>query len=291
MKILLLGGNGMAGHLLADYLRLAAGHDVTATVRDSQTGAAARRPFSAKSASRLRVLDARDLNAVAAAIREERPGVIVNAVGVLNKNAEDRPLDAYTINGLLPHWLAHMAEQADARLVHISSDCVFSGERGGYGEQEQPDGTTVYARSKALGEVRDRRHLTIRTSIIGPEIRGEGIGLLKWFLAQTGAVPGYANVWWNGVTTLELARAVAYAIDRPEAGGLVHLTAPETISKLALLELIRTVYDRNDITVVPAAEPAIDRTLLPTTGAFAYRPPGYETMVREMREWERSSWG
>ena len=289
MKILLLGGNGMAGHLLADYLRLAAGHDVTATVRDAQTEAASGRPFSTGAHCRTRVLDARDLDAVAAAVREEKPDVIVNAIGVLNKNAEDRPLDAYTVNGLLPHWLAHWGELTGARLIHISSDCVFSGDRGGYGEEELPDGTTVYAKSKALGEVRDRRHLTIRTSIIGPEIRGRGIGLLKWFLEQTGTVPGYANVWWNGVTTLELAKAIAYAIGHPEHGGLVHLTAPEKISKLELLKLIRTVYNRSDITVVPAAEPVIDRTLLPTSGGFGYLPPDYETMLREMRE--RSSWG
>ncbi|MBB6732577.1 dTDP-4-dehydrorhamnose reductase family protein [Cohnella zeiphila] len=289
MKILLLGGNGMAGHLLADYLRLAAGHEVTATVRDAQTGAASGRPFPAEAGCRMRALDARDLDAVAAAVREEKPDVIVNAVGVLNKNAEDRPLDAYTVNGLLPHWLAHWGEMTGARLIHISSDCVFSGDRGGYGEEELPDGTTVYAKSKALGEVRDRRHLTIRTSIIGPEIRGRGIGLLKWFLGQTGPVPGYANVWWNGVTTLELAKAIAYAIDHPEFGGLIHLTAPETISKLELLKLIRTVYNRVDITVVPAMEPVIDRTLLPTSSGFGYLPPDYETMLREMRE--RSSWG
>ena len=291
MNILLLGGNGMAGHLLADYLRRAAGHRVIATVRAMREGAAAGRPSSSAPEGGVRLLDAADLSAVAAAVRETKPDAIVNAVGVLNREAERRPLEAFTVNGLLPHWLALLAERGGARLVHISTDCVFSGTRGGYAEDDVPDGTTVYAKSKAAGEVRDRRHLTIRTSIIGPEIRSEGIGLMKWFLSQTGTVAGYVNVPWNGVTTLELAKAVDYALKHPEFGGLIHLTAPETVSKRELLELIRRVYDRNDIRIVPVREPVIDRTLLPTRSGFGYKPPGYEAMLRELREWERSAWG
>ncbi|MBW7462139.1 sugar nucleotide-binding protein, partial [Paenibacillus sepulcri] len=111
-------------------------------------------------------LDAQDGDAVAAVIRKQRPDVIINAVGILNQDAEDHPLTAYTVNGLLPHWLGHLADETDARLIHISSDCVFSGRSGGYRESDITDGTSVYARSKALGELEHSRHLTIRTSII-----------------------------------------------------------------------------------------------------------------------------
>lgn len=289
MRILLLGGNGMAGHLLASYLRWNAGHEVTATVRPGKREEPALRRALPPDVA-VRELDARDMQAVAELVREERPQAIVNAIGVLNAQAEARPTDAYALNGLLPHWLAHLAEQSGARLVHVSSDCVFSGNRGGYGENEQPDGDTVYARSKAMGEVRHAPHLTLRTSIIGPEIRAGGIGLMGWFLSQKGTVQGYVNVPWNGVTTLELAKAAAWALEHPEVSGLVHLTAPEPISKHDLLRLMAELYGKNDVTVEPAAEPAIDRTLLPTRSPFAYRPPGFRTMLRELREWERSAW-
>lgn len=278
----------MAGHVLAAYLRREAGHEVTATVRPGRTAEAWLRRAPQDIA--IRELDARDLAAAEELIAVERPQAIVNAIGVLNAQAESRPLDAYAINGLLPHWLAHAAEQVGARLVHVSSDCVFSGSRGGYGEEEPPDGHTVYARSKALGEVRRAGHLTVRTSIIGPEIREGGIGLMGWFLGQIGTVSGYVNVPWNGVTTLELAKAIAWALERPGIGGLVHLTAPEPISKHDLLGLIAEIYDKNDAEIVPSAEPVIDRTLLPTRTAFAYRPPDYRTMLRELRDWERSTW-
>jgi len=290
MRILVLGGYGMAGHLAAVYLRKTMGHEVTVAVRPGSAARPASRKRELPPDIPVRELDARDLRAAEELIEREKPEVLVNAVGVLNSQAEDRPLDAYVVNGLLPHWLAYVGERLGARLVHISSDCVFSGDRGGYGETERPDGRTVYARSKAMGEVEDPRHLTIRTSIIGPEIRDGGIGLMKWFLSQTGTVKGYSKVPWNGVTTLELAKAIAWAIDHPEIGGLAHLTAPRPISKHELLTLIRSVYDKNDVTIEPSDEPAIDRTLLPTTGGFGYRPPDYPTMLRELREWERSSW-
>lgn len=278
----------MAGHLMAAYLQRA-GHAVTATVRPGRREEPALRRTLPPDVA-VRELDARDMEAVLELVRQEGPQAIINAIGVLNAYAEASPIDAYAINGLLPHLLAHAAESTGARLVHISSDCVFSGRRGGYGVDDEPDGYTVYARSKALGEVRRAPHLTIRTSIIGPEIRAEGIGLMSWFLSQQGTVQGYVNVPWNGVTTLELAKAALWALEHPEVAGLVHLTAPYAISKHDLLHLMASTYGKNDVTIEPAAEPVIDRTLLPTRSAFAYHPPGYGAMLRELRAWERSAW-
>ncbi len=275
MRMLVIGGRGMAGHLLIRYFRQVAGADVTYTVRDPQG-----LPGELK-------LDASRLEDVERIVGDVRPDVIVNAAGVLNHDAESHPTAAYMVNGLLPHWLRHVADRIGARLIHISSDCVFSGARGGYAESDIPDGTSVYARTKALGEVRDPRHLTIRTSIIGPEIRAGGIGLLGWFLQQTGKVNGYAQVYWNGVTTLELAKAVAYACAHPEIGGLVHLTAPRSVSKHELLGLFRQAFDRDDIAIDRVEEPQIDRTLVKERTDWGYEPQDYPAMLQELAEWMR----
>ncbi|THF73367.1 dTDP-4-dehydrorhamnose reductase family protein [Cohnella fermenti] len=299
MRILVLGAGGMAGHVLAAYLSRQAGFEVEATIRPGsrelrsaaagQIAQGTETSLPARLGVRVHELDGADLEAVSRLVGEVHPDAIVNAIGILNRDAEERPLHAYTVNGLLPHWLAHAAGESGARLIHVSSDCVFSGERGSYGEEELPDGTTVYARSKALGEVREKRHLTLRTSIIGPEIREGGIGLMKWFLTQQGNVPGYVNVPWNGVTTLELAKAAEWAIRHPHVGGLVHLTAPEPISKHRLLEKIARAYGKEDAVVVPVAEPVLDRTLLPTKSGFGYPVSGYDVMLGELVEWERAS--
>lgn len=272
MKVLVIGGNGMAGHMMVRYFRKA-GAGVWYTVR-RETGGAGEL-----------MLDAADLDAAAETIEGVRADLVINCIGVLNANAERRPKEAYLVNGLLPHWLARAAEAAGGRLIHISSDCVFLGDRGSYRETDRPDGVTVYARTKALGEVHDPQHLTIRTSIIGPEIREGGIGLLRWFLRQEGTVNGYANVWWNGVTTLELARAVEYAAGRPEIGGLVHLTAPRVVSKLELLGMFREAFGRDDVVIRPTDEPRIDRTLVRERKDFGYMPPDYPEMLAELAEW------
>lgn len=277
MKVLVIGGNGMAGHMMVRYFRKA-GAEVWYTVRRASGGHGEL------------VLDATDLDAVRDVVGRVRPELVINCAGVLNQDAERRPKEAYLVNGLLPHWLARAAEQAGGRLVHISSDCVFLGDRGGYRESDRPDGVTAYARTKALGEVHDPRHLTIRTSIIGPEIREGGIGLLRWFLAQQGTVNGYARVLWNGVTTLELARAVEYAARRPGIGGLVHLTAPRVVSKLELLGMFREAFGRDDVAIRPTDEPRIDRTLVRERTDFGYMPPDYPEMLAELAVWMREGW-
>ncbi|MBB3113623.1 dTDP-4-dehydrorhamnose reductase [Paenibacillus phyllosphaerae] len=272
MKLLIVGGSGMAGHLLVRYFRGLEGYDVVYTTR------------SAKDTEGL-MLEVTDSEAVASLVASVRPDVIINAVGVLNQDAEQHPLLAYQVNGLLPHWLRHQAEAVSARLIHVSSDCVFTGKRGAYTEQDQPEGVTVYARSKALGEVKDAGHLTIRTSIIGPEVREHGIGLLHWFLKQKGTVNGYARVMWNGVTTLELARAIEYAIANPQIGGLVHLTAAETVSKLELLRLFQQHFDREDLTIVPDDQIFLDRTLVATRTDWQFETSSYDVMLQQLAQW------
>lgn len=274
MKLLILGGGGMAGSMLVGYFRGRKDFELVWTTRDGREDSLH--------------LDASELESVRTLVEKVKPELIVNCIGKLNQDAEQHPLEAYTLNGLLPHWLAFAADENGARLIHISSDCVFLGDRGGYTEEDRPDGVSVYARSKALGEVRDPRHLTIRTSIIGPDSSPKGIGLLQWFLAQSGEVSGYSRVYWNGVTTLELAKAVEYAAGKPDVGGLVHLLAEAPASKLEMLDWFKEVYNRDDITIVPAHEPVVDRTLSAVRSDWDYRAPSIPDMVRELAAWRRS---
>ncbi|MNI74102.1 hypothetical protein D3C73_1301670 [compost metagenome] len=155
---------------------------------------------------------------------------------------------------------------------------------GSYSESHRPDGTSTYALTKALGEVDAPGHLTIRTSIIGPEIRPGGIGLLNWFMRQQGSVAGYRNVLWNGVTTLELAKAVSELMLSP-LSGIVHLARPEPVSKYELLQLFKDTWGLHQIEVAASDIPVQDRTLLSTRTDMDYKVPDYPQMMKELRVW------
>ncbi|WP_195572177.1 dTDP-4-dehydrorhamnose reductase family protein [Paenibacillus sp. 1001270B_150601_E10] len=272
MKLLILGGSGMAGHMLVRYFRRHREHAVFYTSRDAGDDHAI-------------MLDARDTEQLDRVIEVIRPQVIINAMGILNEAAEKDPVEAFQVNSLLPHRLKLRANLIDAKVIHISTDCVFLGDKGSYREEDPPDGQSMYAITKSLGELKDHPvHLTIRTSIIGPEIRSNGIGLLEWFQQQTGQIPGYKQVWWNGVTTLELAKAIHYYMDR-SVPGLIHLTAPSKLSKHELLVLLAEVLGREDVTIVPQEKPILDRTLWNTRADADYPMPDYPVMLREMAEW------
>ncbi|AHV98670.1 dTDP-4-dehydrorhamnose reductase family protein [Paenibacillus sabinae] len=275
MKLLILGGNGMAGHMLVDYFRLQGEHEVFYTTRD-------------KSDRKGLILDAEDIAAVESTVSIVSPHCIINALGVLNQSAANHKIAAYHINGILPHRLRLAADDVSARLIHISTDCVFEGTRGGYTEEDAPDGTSVYAVTKAFGEVRDFGHLTIRTSIIGPEIRKNGIGLMGWFLAQTGKVPGYRRVMWNGVTTLELAKAIDRLLDS-EVSGLIHLAHPQPVSKYELLGMIQTAFHKTDAEIVPDDDHVQDRTLVSTRPDITFHLPSYPAMLAELADWMKQS--
>lgn len=270
MKMLILGGNGMAGHMLVDYFRHR-GHHVFYTTRD------VRDPKGL-------FMDAGHVCAVEYLLKSVMPDIIINAVGILNQHAEEDKINAYHINGFLPHRLRQIADQISARLIHISTDCVFSGDRGGYREDDRPDGTSAYALTKALGEVRDPNHLTIRTSIIGPEIRDEGIGLFGWFMRLSGVVKGYRKALWNGVTTLELAKAIEHFTVQ-KTGGLIHLAHPQPLSKYELLLLLKEIWEKEDTEVVSYDDFVQDRTLVSTRPDVNHSFPSYRQMLMEMRKW------
>lgn len=268
-SIVILGSTGMAGHMVFDYLSSLGRDDIVGISR------------TAGSRFVQACVDVEDTGLLFSTLQMMRPSVVVNCIGVLNTNVDANLRRAILLNSYLPHLLASWGTDMGYKLIHLSTDCVFSGNTGGYTEASEPDGISMYARTKILGEVRTDRHLTFRTSIIGPELRPDGNGLMSWFMQQSGTVAGYAGVLWTGVTTLELAKAIAAAIDQ-DLGGLYHLVPGEAISKYALLVAMAQAFGRHDVTVAPTWEPRLQRTLVCTRKDFRYTIPSYKKMLDEL---------
>jgi dTDP-4-dehydrorhamnose reductase len=267
---MVLGSSGMAGHVVAEHLE-ETGFEVWRVAGTRRTT-----PDTT-------LLDATDQVALHGLLdRAADVDVIVNCVGVLIRDCAGNEARAAYLNAYLPHLLERRFAGTATRIVQLSTDCVFSGRTGPYVEESPYDGTLFYDRSKALGELFSDKDLTLRMSIIGPEL-GPGSGLFDWFMRQTGVVDGYANVIWNGITTVELARGVVAAIEQ-NLTGLYHLTPAETISKADLLSTIGSVFD-HDVVVRRCPEPSSDKTLRNTRTDFDYQVPGYGEMILDLKVW------
>ncbi|MDP4084389.1 MAG: SDR family oxidoreductase [Bacillota bacterium] len=271
MKILVLGGNGMAGHVIRYYLQ-SLSYDVYYSIREQ------------KNDKKAVTLELTDQTFTYDCLQKLKPDIVINAAAILNDFATKNIKEAIYVNSFLPHLLASYGDEIGFKLIHISSDGVFSGKKGNYLEKDEKDATSVYAMTKNLGEVVDKKHVTIRTSIIGPDIRKEGIGLFHWFMNQSGDIQGFNEVYWNGVTSLELAKAIDWIIQK-NTEGLVQLTARNRISKHDLLLLFKEVFNRKDIKIIPNFIYKKDNTLVNTRKDFSYQAPEYKFMIRNMREW------
>lgn len=280
MRFLVLGGDGMLGHQL--LTTLGNRHDVRVTLRRDVTDYAVFDLFDNQNASY--GVDVRSSDRLAEVFADFRPEVVVNAVGIVKQrsSAKDALLNI-EINSVLPHRLAVLCAASSARLIQISTDCVFSGRAGGYTESDQPDPVDLYGRSKLLGEVADAPHcITLRTSIVGREL-GRKQGLLEWFLAQRGTVRGFARARFSGLSTLELSRVIEQvAVKHPAMHGLYHVSA-EPIDKASLLGLFKASFGAS-VEVEPDPSVVIDRSL--DSGRFraetGYRVPPWPDMVAEM---------
>ena len=242
MRILVLGAGGMAGHVVATYLE-ERGHEVSAvsaTHTDrSRTPRCSMSPTGSHSTSYL---------------QRGTFDVVVNCIGLLVKASEEHQDRAVYLNAYLPHQLEHFYERSQTKVVHLGTDCVFSGTNAPYTEGSLYDGQLVYDRSKALGEIKNDKDLTLRMSIIGPDTQAAGVGLFNWFYAQTGPVAGYTRAIWSGITTIELAKGIDAAIAQ-DLTGLYHLVPATNTSKFDLLQLMATTFGRDDITVEPSRWP------------------------------------
>jgi dTDP-4-dehydrorhamnose reductase len=279
---LILGASGMLGHTALRYLSSQPELDVVGSLRAPKPALQALAPQARLVAG----VDVENPDALAALLAQVRPDVVLNAVGVVKQlAAADDPLVALPINALLPHRLARLCDLVGARLIHVSTDCVFTGRQGLYRESDVPDALDLYGRSKLLGEVDYPNAVTLRTSIIGPELGGGAQGLVGWFLAQRGEVKGFTRAVFSGLPTLELARVIhRHVLPRPELRGVWHVsTAP--IDKHALLGLVKQAWGR-DTVIRPDDQLVIDRSLdssrfRETTG---YQPATWPELVQAMKD-------
>lgn len=271
MKLLVLGSTGMAGHMISIYLK-EAGHEVTTFSRrrfkycDNING------------------DVTNLSSIEKIISEGDYDAVINAIGILNKSADENKPQAVFLNGYLPHYLSDITKKMKTRVIHMSTDCVFSGKTGGYSETSFRDGETFYDRTKALGELENNKDLTFRNSIIGPDMNQNGIGLFNWFMKQQGTINGFNKAVWTGVTTLTLAKAIEKALEQ-NLTGLYNLVNNETINKFELLKLFNKHMKSEKLEILPSDDVVIDKSLVNNRTDFEFVVPSYEQMVIEMREW------
>ena len=271
MKILVLGASGMAGHIIALYFKERS-YDVTGFTR---------RPIPY---CKNIIGDAMKPEDVKIAIFSDNFDVVINAIGVLNQNAEDHKSMAVMLNGYLPHFIADTLRESKTKLIHMSTDCVFAGNTGPYYEDSFPDGMIFYDRSKAIGEVNDDKNLTFRNSIIGPDINEKGIGLFNWFMKQEDSINGFTGAIWTGVTTLTLAKAMEEAV-KQNLIGLYNLVNNESISKFDLCSLFNKYFRDGRIIINPSDKLQLDKSLRHRRTDFSFVVPSYEQQIKKMADW------
>ena len=229
------------------------------------------------------IMDARDEKKFIEAIYNIKPNIIVNCIGILINGSKQDPKNAIFLNAYLPHKLASISKKMGSKLIQVSTDCVFSGNKNTpYTEDDLKDGTSIYARSKALGEINYDNHLTLRTSVVGPELKTDGEELFHWFMNQSEEISGYTKSIWSGVTTIELARAVRRGIEN-DICGIHHVTNNDPISKYELLMLMQKIFAR-DIKITPVDGIVSNKSFIDTRNLLGYKVPTYEKMLSELHE-------
>lgn len=282
-KILVLGANGMLGHAVLRWFTPLVGFDTLGTVRTAAAAAEVRARLP--QAQLIEGLDASSMPPLRELFEQVAPDVVINCIGVVKQVAgADNPAIAIPINAMLPHRLARLCEASGARLIHVSTDCVFSGRRGMYREDDPADAEDLYGRSKLMGEPHGPRRVTLRTSIIGHELHG-GHGLVGWYLAQRGEVRGFGRSVFTALPTVELARVIEqHVLPAPSLSGTFHVAAAP-ISKFDLLNLVATAYGHAN-RPVQDSDVVIDRSLCGDRFAAetGYRAPDWPELVRRMRD-------
>ena len=264
----------MAGHIISIYLK-EKNHDIVGFARSESS-------FIPTITG-----DATNFEMLKGILRSNRYDAVINCIGILNQFAENNHALAVNLNGYLPHYLAMVTEDLETQVIQISTDCVFSGKTGGYTEDSVPDGTLFYDKSKAIGELNDDKNLTLRSSIVGPDIKENGIGLLNWFMKQRNSVNGFRQAIWTGQTTLQLAKTIEEAVSQ-KACGLYNMVPAESISKYDLLKLFNKYIRKIPIEIYPQDSFITDKSLIRTRfEGFDYRIPDYETMIKELGIWMR----
>tara|TARA_A100001011_G_scaffold252991_1_gene261248 strand:+ start:8767 stop:9630 length:864 start_codon:yes stop_codon:yes gene_type:complete len=279
LKILILGGNGMIGHQL--YNSWKDNHEVKVTLRDNYEQYSHHMIFRKQDI--FEKIDVRAIEILKQTIIKAEPEVIVNAVGITKKNVKIDTGLTKKINSKFPHSLSEICSSNKIRLIHLSSDCVFSGKKGNYSEKDIKDAEDTYGVSKSEGEIDMSNVLTIRKSTIGFELNNKH-GLLEWFLSQSGDVFGYTNAIFTGLTTRELAKKLIYIIENQKnLSGILHLIG-EKIDKYSLLKKVKKIFKIKNVNVIPSSDFMCDRSLEgeKILKVFKYDIPSWDDMLEEM---------
>jgi dTDP-4-dehydrorhamnose reductase len=280
-RILILGGSGMLGHKLYNLLNPI--YDVYVTIRGSVKSYESFKIFDI---SKVRdYVDALDFDSVIRAMAAYKPDIVINCIGLIKQLPRSSdPLWAITVNAQLPHRISLVCAASNIRMIHISTDCVFSGKKGNYNDDDISDAEDLYGKTKYLGEVAYKPHtITLRTSIIGRELNTK-YGLVEWFLSQNKSIEGYKNAIFSGFTTEELSMIIAnYVIPNESLTGIYNVSS-EPISKYELLNIIKRIY-KKEIEILPDTKININRSL--NSAKFrketGYNPQGWEKMILDMK--------
>ena len=271
IKVLILGSTGLIGHQVFNYLNKINKYELFNI------------SFRTKLNDQTIICDARNNDKFVNAIKSISPDIIINCIGILIKEANLNPENAIYLNAYMPHMLMKLSDEINSKLIHISTDCVFSGEKTTpYKELDFKDGKDTYAKTKGLGEIINDKHLTLRTSVIGPELKSNGEELFHWFMNQKGEINGFTKAIWSGVTTLVLAKAVNWAIES-NVTGLYHITNNNSIDKYSLLQLIKHSIGK-DIIINPFDGKEIYKNFIDTREELSFEIPSYKEMISEMVE-------
>ena len=279
MKILILGASGMLGHNLFETFSENDQFETFGVIRKNvNTG------FFDKNLKRIKqISDANKIDEISKLLKEVSPKVVINCIGLIKqKNNSQSIADSIELNSLFPHLLHQASLDIGAKLIHFSTDCVFSGKKGNYKEKDKPDSVEIYGLSKRLGEIDSNRALTLRTSIIGHEIKSH-VSLLDWFLNQEGSIRGYKKAIFSGLTTIEISKVLQQIIlNNFSLSGIYHLSV-NSISKYDLLKLVAKIYKKN-IEILEDTEVKIDRSLDSSkfSAITGYNPPSWEKLIKDL---------
>jgi dTDP-4-dehydrorhamnose reductase len=270
-KVLVIGIKGMAGHVLFKSLPQLGDYHLYGIARNFE---------STDKTFNLDVSNIEELKKII----DSNFDIIINCIGILNKDAEDNPHKAIWFNSYFPHLLESLTKNTKTKVITISTDCVFSGKKGNYSESDVRDGEGFYAMSKAMGEIENEKDLTIRTSIIGPELNNNGIGLFHWFMQQKESVNGYSHAFWSGITTIELAKVIHQAILQ-DIKGLIIVAGKNKIDKYSLLKLFNKVFRNDSLIISENSKYKVDKSMKSLRTDFDYIVQSYEEMILEMKHW------
>lgn len=283
-KVLIIGANGMVGNTFLKYFSSNRKYSVAGTVRNKNS--LSKLP-NKNSYNLYEGIDAENFRNFLPIFKKFNPDVVINCIGSIKQKNDTYSYSQFiNLNSLLPHCLAELSKKFKFRFIHLSTDCVFSGQNGNYKETDFPDALDLYGRSKLLGEINYLNALTLRTSVIGHELNSFK-SLLNWFLSQEKSVEGYKKAFFSGFTSYEYARIISeFVLPNDKLKGVFHISS-EPISKYDLLKLIKKIY-RKDIDIEPENKISINRTL--DSSKFrqytGFKPKSWELMIKEMKKFK-----